>query len=69
MDEQIEKLLVALMVVLKEQGGELRIETAAFEAMFDQRHQKGIQVHEIGKEGMVLKLGDMPVSPDDAMLN
>ncbi len=69
MNEQVEKLIVALMVLLQEQGGERRIETQAFEAMFEQRHRKGIQVHEIDGEGLVFKLGDMPISPDDAMMN
>ena len=69
MNEQVEKLIVALMVLLQEQGGERRIETQAFEAMFEQRHRKGIQVHEIDGEGLVFKLGDMPVNPDDAMMN
>ena len=69
MNEQVEKLIVALMVLLQEQGGERRIETQAFEAMFEQRHRKGIQVHEISGEGLVFKLGDMPISPDDAMMN
>jgi len=69
MNEQMEKLIVALMVLLQEQGGERRIDTEAFQAMFDQRHQKGIQVHEIGGEGLIFKLGDMPMSPDDAMMN
>ncbi len=69
MNEQVEKLIVALMVLLQEQGGERRIETQAFEAMFEQRHRKGIQVHEIDGEGLVFKLGDMPISPDDAIMN
>ena len=69
MDEKIEKLLVALMVVIEEQGGEIRLETSAYDRMFEQRHFKGIQVREAGDEGLFLKLGDMPVSPDDAMNN
>lgn len=69
MDEQIEKLIVALMVMIEEKGGECRIDLPTFERMFDARHKKGIQVHEIGTEAILLKLGDMNVSPDDAMMN
>lgn len=69
MDEYVEKLIVALMVLLEEQGGECRIDTQKFKIMFEARHQKGIQVQELGDDGVVLKLGDMSVSPDDAMLN
>ena len=36
--------------------------------MFEVRHNKGIQVRE-SKETMVFTIGDMPVSPDEAMLN
>ncbi|MFQ5481923.1 MAG: hypothetical protein ACE5ER_04110 [Nitrospinaceae bacterium] len=69
MDERLEKLIVALMVLLDEQGGECRLQTESFNRMFAERHRKGIQVKEMGDQGIVLKLGDMPVSPDDAMFN
>jgi hypothetical protein len=69
MDEQIEKLIVALMVLLAEKGGECKIDADAFRVMFEQRHSKGIQVHELGKDGILLKMGHMPMSPDQAMLN
>lgn len=69
MDEQIEKLIVALMVILDERGGEYRIDTSRYQEMFDARHQKGIQVRELGKDGMILKMGDMTIRPDDASMN
>jgi len=69
MDEQVEKLLVALMVIIDQQGGEYRIDTQAFENMFEIRHRKGIQVQERGDEGLFLKLGDMTVRPDEAENN
>jgi len=69
LDEQIEKLIVALMVILEEKGGQYRLDTQTFNQMFEARHRKGIQVHENGSQGILLKLGDMSVSPDDAMLN
>lgn len=69
MDEQVEKLLVALMVIIDQQGGEYRIDTGAFENMFEVRHRKGIQVQERGPEGILLKLGDMTVRPDEAQNN
>ncbi|MCF8723898.1 hypothetical protein LQ236_001918 [Nitrospina gracilis] len=69
MDEQIEKLLVALMVIIDKQGGEYRLDSTAFETMFEARHQKGIQVQERGEEGIFLKLGDMTVRPDEAQNN
>ncbi|MCF8721136.1 hypothetical protein [Nitrospina gracilis] len=69
MDEQIEKLLVALMVIIEKEGGEYRLSTSAFESMFEERHQKGIQVQERGEEGIFLKLGNMTVRPDEAQNN
>jgi len=69
MDERAEKLIVALMTLLEQHGGEIRLDTEAFNRMFDLRHKKGIQVREFGDEGLFLILGDMPVSPDDAMFN
>lgn len=69
MDEQVEKLLVALMVIIDQQGGEYRIDTQAFENMYEIRHRKGIQVQERGDEGLFLKLGDMTVRPDEAENN
>ena len=68
-DEQMEKLIVALMLVIEEQGGEIRLNMNDFNRMFENRHRKGIQVREIGENEMVLVVGDMPVSPDDAMSN
>lgn len=69
MDEQVEKLLVALMVIIDQQGGEYRLDTQAFENMYEVRHRKGIQVQERGDEGLFLKLGDMTVRPDEAENN
>ena len=69
MDKNIEKLIVALMVMLDEKGGEHRIDSEVFSSMFDLRHKKGIQVKEFGDNGMTLILGDMPVSPDEAEMN
>lgn len=68
-DEQMEKLIVALMVVIEKQGGEVTVDMKDFHSMFEVRHRKGIQVREKGDSEMVLVLGDMPVSPDDAMSN
>lgn len=68
MDPHIEKLLVALMVMIEENGGSCSLDTAAFQKMFEVRHNKGIQVRE-SKESMVFTIGDMPVNPDDALLN
>ncbi len=68
-DEQMEKLIVALMVVIDDQGGEVTVDMEDFNRMFEVRHRKGIQVRERGEKEMVLVLGDMPVSPDDAMSN
>ena len=68
MDPQIEKLLVAFMVMINENGGSCSLDTAAFQKMFEVRHKKGIQVQE-SENSMVFTIGDMPVSPDDAMLN
>jgi len=68
MDPHIEKLLVAFMVMIKENGGSCSLDTEAFNQMFEVRHNKGIQVRE-SKDSMVFMIGDMPVSPDDAMLN
>ncbi len=69
MDEQVEKLMVALMVLLQEKGGEYKIDAEVFHEMFEDRHNKGIQVQEMGQEGVYLKMGDMNVSPDDAAMN
>ncbi len=68
MDKHIEKLLVAFMVMIEEKGGSCSLDTGAFNKMFEVRHNKGIQVRE-SKETMVFTIGDMPVSPDEAMLN
>ncbi len=68
MDKHIEKLLVAFMVLIEENGGSCSLDTEAFDKMFEVRHNKGIQVRE-SKETMVFTIGDMPVSPDEAMLN
>lgn len=68
MDPQIEKLLVAFMAMIEENGGACSLDTAVFEKMFEVRHKKGIQVQE-SEKSMVFTIGDMPVSPDDAMLN
>jgi hypothetical protein len=68
MDEHIEKLLVAFMVMIEENGGSCSLDTGTFNKMFEVRHNKGIQVRE-SKETMVFTIGDMPVSPDEAMLN
>ncbi len=68
MDNHIEKLLVAFMVMIEEKGGSCSLDTGAFNKMFEVRHNKGIQVRE-SKETMVFTIGDMPVSPDEAMLN
>jgi len=68
MDEHIEKLLVAFMVLIEENEGSCSLDTGAFNKMFEVRHNKGIQVRE-SKETMVFTIGDMPVSPDEAMLN
>jgi len=68
MDPHIEKLLVAFMVIIEENGGSCNLDTAVFQKMFEVRHKKGIQVRE-SKESMVFTIGDMPVNPDEAMLN
>lgn len=68
MDEYAEKLIVALMVLIQEKGGEYRLDTNVFQQMFDSRHNKGIHVQELGNQ-MVLKLGDMTVRPDEAEMN
>ncbi len=65
----MEKLIVALMLVIENQGGEVKLNKDEFNRMFEVRHRKGIQVREVGDSEMVLVLGDMPVSPDDAMSN
>ena len=69
MDEQIEKLIVALMVLLEQQGGEITLDNGKFQNMFNVRHNMGIQVHELGEDGVRLKLGEMTINPDDAALN
>jgi|SaaInlStandDraft_6_1057023.scaffolds.fasta_scaffold576766_1 hypothetical protein len=67
--DQVEKLIVALMVMLQEKGGEYKIETKTFWDMYNSRMSKGIQVQELENEGILLKMGDMNVSPDDALNN
>ncbi len=69
MDEQVEKLIVALMVLLDRRGGEITLSNEEFQNMFDARHKMGIRVHELEQEGIRLKLGEMTVNPDDANLN
>tara|TARA_B100000686_G_scaffold350751_1_gene447591 strand:- start:3434 stop:3643 length:210 start_codon:yes stop_codon:yes gene_type:complete len=69
MEEQVEKLIVSLMVLLQQQGGEVKLSKEEFQLMFEARHKMGIQVHELDKEGILLKLGEMTVNPDDAALN
>ncbi len=68
MDEYAEKLIVALMVIIQDKGGEYRLDTDVYQQMFDLRHNKGIQVQEFGNH-MLLKLGDMTVRPDEAEMN
>lgn len=68
MDKHIEKLLVAFMVMIEEKGGSCSLDTGVFNQMFEVRHNKGIQVRE-SKETVVFTIGDMPVNPDEAMLN
>jgi len=68
MDPHIEKLLVAFMVMIEGNGGSCSLDTETFQKMFEVRHKKGIQVRE-SNESMVFTIGDMPVNPDDAMLN
>ncbi len=68
MDPHIEKLLVAFMVMIEENGGFCSLDTSLFQKMFEVRHKKGIQVRE-SKDSMVFTIGDMPVNPDEAMLN
>jgi hypothetical protein len=67
--DQVEKLIVALMVVLQEKGGEYKIEEKTFWDMYNSRMSKGIQVQELENDGILLKMGDMNVSPDDALNN
>jgi len=67
--DQVEKLIVALMVILQEKGGEYKIEANTFWDMFNSRMNKGIQVQELENDGIVLKMGDMEVSPEDALNN
>ncbi len=69
MDENIEKLIVALMVMIQEKGGEHWIDSDVFARMFELRHNKGIQVKELGEKGVTLILGDMPTSPEQAEMN
>ena len=57
------------MVLLNQQGGEVTLDKKSFQSMFDNRHNIGIQVHELGEDGVLLKLGKMTVNPDDATLN
>ncbi|GEM_PF-2041617 len=67
--DQVEKLIVALMVMLEEKGGEYKIESKTFWDMYNSRMSKGIQVQELENDGILLKMGDMNVSPDDALNN
>ena len=69
MEEQVEKLIVALMVLLQQQEGEVKLDQEEFQRMFEARHKMGIQVHELEEEGILLKLGEMTINPDDAALN
>ena len=69
MDENIEKLIVALMIMIQEKGGEFWIDSDVYAKMFELRHKKGIQVKELGENGMTLILGDMPTSPEEAEMN
>ncbi|MGV7221737.1 MAG: hypothetical protein ACQ9MH_09440 [Nitrospinales bacterium] len=69
MDENMEKLIVALMVMIQEKGGEHWIDSEVYSRMFELRHKKGIQVREQGENGMTLVLGDMPTSPEQAEMN
>ena len=69
MDENIEKLIVALMIMIQEKGGEFWIDSDVYTRMFELRHKKGIQVKELGENGMTLILGDMPISPEEAEMN
>jgi hypothetical protein len=68
MDPHIEKLLVAFMVMIEKNGGSCSLDTEAFNRLYEVRHNKGIQVRE-SNESMVFTIGDMPVNPDDALLN
>ena len=56
--DQVEKLIVALMVVLQEKGGEYKIEEKTFWDMYNSRMSKGIQVQELENDGILLKMGD-----------
>lgn len=67
--DQVEKLIVALMVMLQEKGGEYKIEAKTYWDMYNSRMKKGIQVQELENDGILLKMGDMNVSPDDALNN
>ena len=69
MDEQAEKLIVALMVLLKQKEGEIRLDIGDFQRMYDVRHKMGIQVKEEGDKGLLLKLAEMNANPDDAHMN
>ncbi len=69
MEQKIEKLIVALMVLIDKNGGEYKLDASVYKEMYGKRHKKGIHVQEIGDEAIVLKLGDMTISPDDAMMN
>ena len=68
MDPHIEKLLVAFMVIIEQNGGSCSLDTEAFNRIYEVRHNKGIQVRE-SDDSMEFTIGDMPVNPDDAMLN
>ncbi len=67
--DQVEKLIVALMVLLQEKGGEYKIDSNTYWDMYNSRMSKGIQVQELENDGVLLKMGDMNVSPDDALNN
>ena len=69
MEEKVEKLIVALMVLLHRQEGQVKLSQEEFQKMFETRHKMGIQAHELEDGSMLLKLGEMTVNPDDAALN
>ena len=54
MEEQVEKLIVALMVLLQQQEGEVKLSKEDFQGMFEARHKMGIQEHELEEEGIKL---------------
>tara|TARA_Y100001960_G_C14571759_1_gene776209 strand:- start:449 stop:625 length:177 start_codon:yes stop_codon:yes gene_type:complete len=56
MEEQVEKLIVALMVLLRREGGQVKLSQEEFQKMFEARHKMGIQVHELEDGGVLLSL-------------